>query len=288
MIADLHCHTTVSDGSLEPEALLARAVEQGVELLAITDHDTVDAYTSLFDGAFAALLTDNQLQLIPGVELSCVWGKHLIHIVGLNIDIGCTQLVAGLEQQKQARAERAVLIASRLEKLGFTGGYEFALQLVPASQIGRPHFARFLLEKGYVKTQKEAFKRYLGAGKIGDVKVTWPAMQQAIDWIVAAGGVAVLAHPLHYKMTATKLRALIGDFQQQGGQAMEVVNGVQTQDKTHYLTGLCERFGLAASIGSDFHAPGAAWSELGRAGFLPASCRPVWEIFSDQVNGSVM
>ena len=272
MKVDLHCHSTASDGQLSARDLLARAQQQQVGLLAITDHDCVDGYLQLRDG-------DSGLTLLAGVELSCVWAKTLIHIVGLNINVDNAALQAGLARQQQAREDRALEIGARLAHKGFTGGYDYAKNLAGESQVGRPHFAQFLVDKGHVANQQQAFKRYLGAGKLGDVKNTWPALAEVVDWITAAGGVAVLAHPLYYKMTNTKLKALIDDFIEAGGQAMEVVSGRQTRDRTDYLAKLATEFDLYASAGSDFHRPQPYGCDLGDQPPLPKSCQPVWEQF---------
>ena len=250
--------------------------------MSITDHDSVAAYTGLVE-LLAQQPSEGlrDLRIVPGIELSCTWGKRTIHVVGLNIDLENTTLQQGIHSLQRARIERAEIIDKRLAKLGFEGGYAFAATLAGDSQIGRPHFAKFMVERGYVSNEPEAFKRYLGAGKVGDVKQVWPQMAEVVGWITAAGGVAVLAHPLHYKMTATKLRAIVTDFKLAGGRALEVINGKQPADRTQYLAKLCEQFELAASIGSDFHRPGPSWSELGQMGVLPASCTPVWELFPE-------
>ena len=267
MIVDLHCHSTASDGGLSPEQLLARAVEQGVELLAITDHDTVDGYLSVQE--------QSPIPLVAGIELSCVWSKVTIHVLGLGIDPAHPVMAEGLEKQKVARAKRAEIIAERLEKRGFYGALAGAQALAGSSPVGRPHFARFLESQGHVSSFNQAFKKYLGAGKPGDVKAQWPAMVEAVRWVEACGGIAVLAHPLHYKMTNTKLRSLLIDFKQAGGRGLEVVNGRQQSDHTRYLARLAEQFELLASCGSDFHRP-TLWSELGVMAKLPESCHPVW------------
>lgn len=270
MIVDLHCHSTASDGGLSPQDLLARAVEQGVELLAITDHDTVDGYLQVRD--------QSPIPLIAGVELSCVWSKVTIHVLGLGIDPAHAEMALGLEKQKLARTLRAETIAERLEKRGFSGALAGAKALAGDSPIGRPHFARFLVDEGHVSSFNQAFKKYLGAGKPGDVKALWPEMAEAVHWVEACGGVAVLAHPLHYKMTNTKLRALLADFKHAGGRGLEVVNGRQQTDQTQHLARLAEQFELLASCGSDFHRP-TPWSELGVMAKLPDSCHPVWHQF---------
>lgn len=275
MIVDLHSHSNASDGDLDALDLLLRAREQGVQLMAITDHDTVAGYLAVRE-QWAQHELRNEMRLVAGVELSCQWSKRLIHVVGLNIDADNTDFRQQLINQQEARQQRARLIGDKLASYGFVGGYDYAKQLAGDSQIGRPHFARFLLEQGHVKSEKEAFKRYLGAGKPGDIKLTWPQLATVVAWIRDCGGVAVLAHPYHYKMTATKLRALISDFKAAGGEAIEVISGKQPKDRVQFLAQLATQFGLQASVGSDFHRPGMPWNELGQAGSLPSDCKPVW------------
>lgn len=279
MIVDFHTHTAVSDGELEPEVLLQRAYDRGVELLAITDHDCIDGYLAAREKVRCLAVDGKVMALISGVELSCVWSGVLIHIVGLNFDADDPFMRDALARQQISRVERAKLIGEKLKKYGFEGGFEYAAKLAGESQIGRPHFARFLVDMGYVDSVKVAFKKYLGAGKPGDVKHTWPAMESVVKWIKDCGGTAVVAHPLHYKITATKLRALLSDFKAAGGEAIEVISGRQAQDKTQYVARLAEQFDLLASIGSDFHKPGAPWSEIGNSGSLPSQCNPVWSAF---------
>lgn len=274
MIADLHSHTTASDGLLTPIELLERARLQGVDMLAITDHDTLAGYF------IAAEYAATAPELIAGIELSCVWAKCSIHIVGLNVDPANETLLKGIARQAQAREERARMIAQRLEKRGFEGAYEGAKLLAGNGQLGRPHFAQFLLDSGYVGSIKEAFKKYLGAGKMGDVKAFWPDMEEVIGWIVSSGGAPVLAHPLHYKMSGTRLRSLVADFKSQGGQALEVLSGRQSPDRTRLVQGLCDQFELHSSCGSDFHRPGQAWCELGAGLTLPRQSQPVWALWA--------
>ena len=269
MIIDLHTHTTASDGELTPQELIGRAEQLGVDMLAITDHDSIDGLQAVID-------RPSTVALVPGVELSCVWGRQLIHVVGLAIATGSPVLTAGLDSQQQARLRRAELIAEKLERYGFLGAYEYAAGLAGEGQIGRPHFARFLVECGHVNSEKQAFKKFLGAGKPCDIKLTWPALDVVVSWIRESGGIAVLAHPLHYKMTNTRLGALTADFREAGGRALEVVSGRQPDDRTRMLASLASRFELLASVGSDFHRPGMGWNELGQMGELPKSCLPVW------------
>jgi predicted metal-dependent phosphoesterase TrpH len=274
MIVDLHTHTTASDGGLPPQELLRRAEERGVQLLAITDHDTVAAYRA------AQPLESSQLKLLTGIELSCTWSGVNIHVLGLDIDIASEALAAELRVQRNARDERAKVIAQRLEKLGFAGCYDGASALAEGRAIGRPDFARFMVEAGYVDSMAAAFDKYLGAGKVGDIKAMWPAMAAVVAWIKAAGGVAVLAHPLHYKMTNTKLRAMLVDFKEAGGEGLEVSNGKPSPSDIDYLRQLCQKYDFEASAGSDFHHPNN-WSELGCDARVVAPCKPLWARWLD-------
>ncbi len=251
MIIDFHTHSNASDGTLSPQQLVEQAIAAGVERLAITDHDCVDGYLA------ARALADTfpaGFSLCPGVELSCRWNNGTIHVVGLGVDVDNSVLAAGLARLAEARQLRAVTIAERLEKLGFAGGLEGARKQAGISQIGRPHFARWMVEQGHVKDASQAFDKFLGAGKTGDVKAFWPELTEVVAWIAAADGVAVVAHPLKYKYTRSKLRRLLRDFKAAGGDAMEIFSGRQAQDQTDQLKKLAAEFELLASAGSDFHA----------------------------------
>lgn len=252
---------------------MSRAKAQGVTVLALTDHDTVDGLSSARIAA-----ADADLTLIPGIEFSSQWGKGGVHIVGLGIDIQSPTLLAAIHTQQQARETRALAIAERLEQLGIPGALEGARAESGGGQLGRPHFAQFLVAQGKVKDVGAAFKKYLGAGKPADVKFQWPGIEQVVGWIHGAGGLAVLAHPKKYPMTRTKMRALIHDFTELGGDALEVISGQQPAGVAEDLARIAEQEGLAASCGSDFHRPDAPWQELGNFGPLPERCRPVWEL----------
>lgn len=273
MIADLHTHSTASDGTLAPTELLQQAIDSGVELLAVTDHDTVAGTESL-----AAEQLPN-IRLITGVELSANWRNVCVHVVGLNIDTVNPALKQGLLRQQATRAERAVKIATRLESAGFHDVLSGAKQLTTSSYIGRPHFARYLVESGQIKDVKTAFKKHLGRGKAGDIRHGWPAIEEIIDWIKAAGGIAVLAHPAKYKLSNLRLEELCREFVSVGGDAIEVISGAQVPALTDRLSRLANRHGLHASCGSDFHEPGQIWARLGQVSPLPAACRPVWELW---------
>jgi len=270
---DLHCHSTASDGILSPESLVSRAKAQGVTHLALTDHDTISGLDTA-----SAVAKDEGITFIPGIELSTEWSGVGVHIVGLNVGTSSCVLTDAVEAQTQARHARAEEIARRLQKEGFHGVLEGAKQYANGGAIGRPHIARYLIEKNIVKDMGQAFKKYLGAGKIGDVKQTWLSLEAVVAAIAESGGVAVLAHPLKYKMTLSKLRLLVSSFKAVGGLAIEVVSGKQTLNQTQSMASLAKRFELAASCGSDFHSPENGWQELGRYSALPSSVVPVWSL----------
>ena len=248
MIVDFHTHSLASDGALAPMELLRRAKAAGVRLFALTDHDTTAGYLAVRHTSEA-----HEVGLISGVELSCRWATTTVHIVGLNFDADAPELVAMVEQLTQAREERAEKIATRLAGAGIDGALEGAKAIANESQIGRPHFATWMAEAGAVESVTEAFDKYLGAGKIGDVKMFWPPLSDVVQAITQAGGVAILAHPLKYRLTGMKLRALINDFKAAGGGAIEVLNGRQPETDLKRLSLLAEGNGLMCSVGSDFH-----------------------------------
>ncbi len=268
MLADLHTHTTASDGELEPAELLALATVRGVTHLAITDHDTVAALESLH--------STGSISLVPGIELSTCWRKTGVHVVGLAIDVASGELERGIRRQQDARGRRAAKIAARLVRLGLPDPLPAVAAIAGDAGIGRPHFARHLVAEGQAKDMRQAFRRYLGPGKAGDVRSEWASLTEVIGWIRSAGGVAVLAHPLHYGLTWTRLNELLADFRAAGGRAVEVVSGRQDAELTSRLAALAGDAGLLASVGSDFHRPGTPWAELGRCAPLPSGCRPVW------------
>ena len=272
MIFDLHSHTTLSDGVLTPQELILRAIEKGVDVLAITDHDTLDAYEDMPD-------TPGNIKLIPGIELSTQWENTGIHVLGLNIDLDSDAIRTGARSQSEARLARARIIGEKLAKQGIEDAFTGAKELSIGGYIGRPHFAQHIVNIGKVSSIQAAFKKYLGAGKTGDVKQHWAELPQIIQWIRDANGIAVLAHPLKYKLTGTKLRRLLDSFLQAGGQGMEVVSGRQLQQPTKHLADLCEQKNLLASVGSDFHRPSKHWAELGAFPPLPDNVTPVWDRF---------
>lgn len=269
---DLHTHTTASDGQLSPAELMSLAAERGLDALAITDHDSTAGLAVAYQARPAAL------RLIPGIELSTAWGHTGVHVIGLGIDVDAPVLRTGIAQQQQARNQRAELIAKRLAGKGLKNTLAGARGLAGAATLGRPHFARYLASSGQVRNEQEAFSRYLGRGKIGDVRHVWAPLNEIIRWILDAGGIPVLAHPARYGLSNLKLEELIKAFRSAGGLGMEVVSGAQEATLTQRLGQLANRHELAASCGSDFHRPGQGWSDLGSAPALPRDCTPVWNL----------
>jgi predicted metal-dependent phosphoesterase TrpH len=271
MIFDLHSHSNKSDGELSPADLVTSAIAAGVDVLAITDHDLTCDLQPLRQ------LHAQHITLIQGVEFSTMWRKMGVHLVGLNIDPSADTIIAGVKKQQQIREVRARQIAAKLEKAGLPAALEGAQRVAVGSYIGRPHFAKYMAQSGFVGSESKAFKRYLGAGKVGDIKHLWPAWEEVIDWIKQAGGTAVLAHPMKYKLSRSKLIELCRDFKSAGGQAIEVVSGAQSTADTMLLSSICKEGGFLASCGSDFHRAGQVWASLGCFPALPNSCAPVWE-----------
>ncbi|ODS24097.1 phosphatase [Candidatus Endobugula sertula] len=271
---DLHTHSACSDGELSPSALVDLAKSRGITTLALTDHDTV---AGLIEAQRAA---GDDLRIIQGIEFSSLWNGHGIHIVGLQIDMASPVLQAAVAQQQQSRFERARAIAQRLEKVGIQGAWEGVQYYAKDAVIGRPHFAQYLVDTGYVNSFAQAFKRYLGTGKPGDIKQCWSNIETVVQWIRSSGGIAVLAHPDKYGMTHTKLYHLLEDFVAIGGHALEVVSGQQDSRVTDKLYRAAKDFSLLASCGSDFHALGQGRQPLGQYSPMPEGCQPVWEYFS--------
>ncbi len=268
---DLHSHSTCSDGVLPPAALIARAAEQGVDMLAITDHDSTAGVAEARAAAAAA-----GLRLIAGVEISVSWQGKVIHVLGLNVDPAHPALADGLAAMAQVRMRRAERLGEKLEQAGVAGALAGARAQAGGGIPGRNHFARYLVERGHARDLRRAFKRYLARGASCYVAAEWAGLDEALAWIAGAGGRAVVAHPARYQLTGAGLRRLLAAFKDAGGAGMEVISGMQSEDITATLAGHAQAFGLLASVGSDFHEPGAG-PELGRLPPLPAACTPVWD-----------
>ena len=273
--ADLHSHSTVSDGLLTPTEITRRAAELGVELYALTDHDNLGGLAEA--AAEAARL---QLPFINGVEISVTWETNTLHILGLNIDPDNAVLNAGLATVRNGRTQRAQRMADDLARVGIRGALAGADKYVTNKEmVGRSHFARFLAESGVVPDMKSAFKHYLVKGKPGYVPHEWASLADAVQWIRGAGGIAVIAHPGRYKLGANPMRRLLGEFKELGGQGLEVVTGNHTPEQVRHYAGLAKNFGLAGSRGSDYHGPGESYALPGKLPPLPEGVRAVWEMW---------
>lgn len=269
---DLHCHSTVSDGVLSPEQVARRAHANGVQLWALTDHDELAGLPQARDTALAL-----GMQFVTGVEVSVTWCGRTVHIVGLGVDINNAALRDGLAQVRHGRSGRARRMGERLAELGMPGGYEGALRHAgnPAL-VSRTHFARFLVEQGHCRDLKEVFDRYLGDDRPGNVAMQWSSLEQAVQWIVGAGGKAVVAHPGRYDFSPLQFDALFDTFLQLGGVGIEVVTGSHTPDQYREYADVARRYGFQASCGSDFHGPAEGRLDLGCLPPLPADLTPVW------------
>ncbi len=277
--ADLHCHSVVSDGTLTPEALAARASGNGVELWALTDHDEVGGQARALAAA-----KDNGMRYLTGTEISITFVGQTVHIVGLGFDADNEDLRQGLKQTRGGRKERAMEMSDGLAKVGIRGAYEAALKFVGNPElISRTHFARFLVESGVCKETNEVFRKYLTEGKPGFVPHRWATLKDAVTWITQAGGMAVIAHPARYKFTPNEEFALFTEFKAHGGQGVEVVTGSHTPAEYLSYAAMAKEFGLAASRGSDFHSPDESHTELGTLPFLPGELTPVWELLASRI-----
>ena len=282
MLIDFHTHSTASDGALTPRQLIDRARARGIEQFAITDHDTMAGFVEA--SAYYTQLGAGMI-LVPGVEFSCRWSGLTIHIVGLDMDWQHPAMESGLARLAQARRERGEKIAERLDRLGFAGALPGALSLAGQSQLGRPHFAQWLVDEGHVDDVGQAFDKYLGQGKTGDVKAFWPELAEVTRWIVDAGGIAIIAHPLKYRLTGMKLGRLVVDFKAAGGEAIEVNSGRQTRDQVDHLLRVARTHELRISVGSDFHRDAPYSADLGIEWGKPASTEGVWKGWSRAVVG---
>lgn len=272
---DLHCHSTRSDGTLAPAAVVERAAQRGVRVLALTDHDELSG----LDEARAAAEVAG-VRVIDAVEVSVTWNDHTVHVVGLAVDPRDAALSQGLARTRRGRNERARRIAAQLAAIGIEGALEGARARVTNPElVSRTHFARFLVESGRASSMQAVFDLFLGAGKPGYVPHRWAAMDEALRWIVTAGGLPVLAHPGRYRLEEAERTRLLGEFRDLGGRGVEVVTGSHTPDQSGYWAKRAREFGLLASVGSDFHGPRESYRDLGDLPPLPSGCVPVWTQF---------
>ena len=273
MKVDLHAHSTASDGWLPIQELCDRAAKCGVDLFCVTDHDTLPTAN--------LQVTGSAMRVLPGIELSAQWRGRVVHVLGLNLgnrpDGG---LASGVAELRQRRDERGQTIGERLRKRGIEDAYEGAKRIAGQGVLGRPHFARFLVETGKARTVDDAFRRWLGDTAMSNSALTWAPVEDAVRWIVEDGGTAVLAHPAKYQFTHSKLRELIECFKEAGGSGLEVACGMQTPATTRQLAELCRRYDMSASAGSDYHGGPQDHARLGQPGPVPEDLTPVWSTWA--------
>ena len=278
--ADLHCHSVVSDGTLEPEALAARAKANGVDLWSLTDHDEIGGQARAIAAAH-----EQGMAYLTGTEISITFLNITVHMVGLGFDADNETLRSGLWRTRNGREARARDMAAQLLEVGIPGAYEGALKFVGNPElISRTHFARFLVESGVCSSTNEVFSRFLTEGKPGYVEHRWAALGEAVRWVRDAGGVAVLAHPARYKLTPNERYALFNDFKSHGGQGVEVVTGSHTAAEAIEYAAIAQEFGLMGSRGSDFHSPTEGNADLGSLPPLPATLTPIWAALQDRIH----
>lgn len=273
--ADLHCHSTASDGLLAPAEVVRRAAANGVDLLALTDHDDI---AGLADARAAA--ESMGMAFVSGVEVSIEWESLQIHVVGLGFDTADAALNAGLAGIRSGRIERARRMSAELEKAGIGGAFEGAMRHSEnPNLVSRAHFARYLVETKVCKDVRSVFESWLVPGKPGYVEHRWASVADCVAWIKGAGGIAVLAHPARYKLSSGALRRFLGEFRDLGGEGIEVVCGSHSPDDIGVFGRLAREYGFLASRGSDFHGPQESYVDLGRLAPLPDGLKPVWESF---------
>jgi hypothetical protein len=280
LLADLHCHSRASDGAYPPAEVAARAASHGVNLWALTDHDTLDGVAQA-QAAAAQLGMD----FLTGVEISVTYAGKTVHIVGLGMDVGNAALVQGLAQTRRGRAGRMQAMADKLALLGIADAYAGALAFADSEDgLSRTHLAQFLVQAGHCSSMQAAFDQYLADGKPAFVPFQWAKLQDAVGWIRGAGGVAVVAHPARYKFADALEQAFFADFVAAGGQALEIMTGSHQQHELAHYADLAQQFGLAHSCGSDFHGVGHEDYDLGHYPFIKLSgLTPVWDLLTTRI-----
>lgn len=279
--ADLHSHSTVSDGTLRPEALAQRAQAQGVQLWALTDHDAIDGLARAREAAL-----DLGMAFLTGTEVSVTFAGETVHVIGLGFDAGDADLAAGLAATRGGRLQRAREMADGLARAGIPGALDGALAYVEQPEaVTRTHFARFLVERGICADAHEVFRRFLVEGKPGHVPHRWARLGDAVRWITQAGGLAVVAHPARCHFQPTLEFALFSEFSAHGGRGVEVVVSAHSETERRHYAGIAQEFGLVASRGSDFHDPAESRIDLGNLPDLPGTLTPVWQALAGRIHG---
>ena len=256
---DLHLHTTASDGVLSPSEIVRYAREQGLQAVAITDHDTIEGNAEALDEG-----AKSGLEVISGVEISAQFDLGSMHILGFFIDIGNTALKERLSLLQETRAQRNPKMVQRLRKLGMELSYDEVLHASGGGQVGRPHVAQVLLKKGYVNTIQDAFDRYLGKGAPAYVNKFRFDPEEAIGLIREAGGIPVLAHAFTLHIPSPhQLDALLGELVRSGLMGIEVFYPEHTKDQISLYKGLAQKHDLLVTGGSDYHGIEGDKAEIG-------------------------
>ena len=273
--ADLHCHSTASDGTMPAADVARRAAANGVEMLALTDHDDLGGLA-----AARAVAAETGMAFVNGVEISIEWEGMQIHILGYAFDAADAELNAGLAAIRSGRIERAQRMSGELKKVGIHGAFDGAMRFAEnPSLISRAHFGRYLVEAGVCKDMRSVFESYLVPGRPGYVDHRWATLPDSIGWILGAGGIAAVAHPGRYKLNNRAMRRFLADFKDLGGQAIEVMSGSHSLENVGTFGRLANEYGFLASRGSDFHGPDESYTDLGKLAPLPDGLKPIWEAF---------
>jgi predicted metal-dependent phosphoesterase TrpH len=259
MIFDLHLHTTASDGTMSPAELVRYAQKKGLRAIAITDHDTIE-------GLPEGIQEGNKvgLEVIPGVELSADAATGTMHLLGYYIDPACSELAGKLRVLQQARMERNLAIVEKLRGLGMPIELSEVKAAPEHGQIGRPHFAYTMVQKGYAQNIQDAFDRYLGKGRPAYVEKFRFSPAEAMDFIRKAGGITVLAHPFTLKQAEPQdFEALIRELKEKGLDGIEVYYPEHSDGQKRLYRDMAQKYGLVISAGSDFHGLNKDEADLG-------------------------
>ena len=258
-VFDLHLHTTASDGTMSPAELVRYAQEKGLKVIAITDHDTIE-------GLPEGIQEGNKvgLEVIPGVELSADAPTGTMHLLGYYIDPDSSELADKLRVLQQARMERNLKMVEKLRALGISLELSEVKAAPEHGQIGRPHFAYTMVQKGYAQNIQDAFDRYLGKGRPAYVEKFRFSPAEAMDFIRKAGGITVLAHPFTLKQAEPQdFEALIRELKEKGLDGIEVYYPEHSDGQKRLYRDVAQKYGLVISAGSDFHGLNKDEADLG-------------------------
>ena len=278
MSIDLHCHSGESDGTYDPRALVRMAKANGCSMLALTDHDSVSGLAA----AKAEADRLGGLRFVNGVEISVQWEGSVFHVLAYDFDPDNADFAAGLAKNRAGRIDRMRRSAQKMEKhAGVKGVFEGAMALSRRPEgVGRAHAAEYLYRSGAAPTRQAVFEMWLGEGKPCYEGLPAIGLEECLEITRAAGGVASVAHPLRYSCPAEKVWRFVERFARQGGQAIEA-SGARTAEELDVCLGAARRYGLRASVGSDYHGPHRSSCVLGLPRQLPQGASPVWELFAD-------